>query len=76
MLELADKKENMGDSMDKTVVEKEMGCTSDQIIEKLSQNRSWKFNAYVVSLIFIWSIEPTVVYLTSFAGNNHQVRLR
>ena len=71
MLELADKKENMGDS----VVEKEMGCTSDQIIEKLSQNRSWKFNAYIVSLIFIWSIEPAVVYLTSFAGNNHQVGL-
>ena len=82
MLQLADEKANVSETMDETVEdtkmrlldnENEMVCTSDEIIEKLSRNRSWKFNAYVFCLIIIWLKDPTCVYLTAFAGNKHRV---
>ena len=50
------------------VTENEKDHNSDKIIEKLSRNRTWKFNAYVVWLTLIWMPTPTVLYLTSFAG--------
>ena len=85
MLQPVDDKANVAETMAETFVdtkkrlltnEKEMVCTSDEIIEKLSRNRSWKFNVYLVCLMINTSKGPSVVYLTSFAGNNKQVEQR
>lgn len=42
--------------------------SSDDLIEELVRNRSWKYTGLVMSLMIVWLGGPTTLYLTSFAG--------
>ena len=50
------------------LVAKKRIVSSDDLIEELVRNRSWKYTALVMSLMIVWLGGPTTVYLTSFAG--------
>ena len=51
------------------ILENDVVYTSDDIIENISRNRTWKFNLYVIWLMLNWVRGPPITYLTSFAGN-------
>lgn len=52
-----------------------MVFTSDDVIEEISKNRTWKFNVYVIWLMLIWIRSPSIIYLTSFTGNPHVTKI-
>ena len=42
--------------------------STDDVIEELFRNRTWKYTALVLSLMVNWFAAPSVVYITAFAG--------
>ena len=46
-----------------------MVYTSDDVIEDISRNRTWKFNVYLIWMMLIAIHLAPIVYLTPFAGN-------
>lgn len=66
---MAEEKGNVKDSVASSLIPEDGTVyTSDEMIEKIAKNRTWKFDAYVIWLILIWIRAPTIVYITSFAG--------
>ena len=43
--------------------------SSDDLLEQLTRNRSWKYTALMMSLMLIWTGGPAVTYITAFAGD-------
>ncbi|XP_063675847.1 solute carrier family 22 member 15-like [Bolinopsis microptera] len=42
--------------------------SSDDLLEELTRNRSWKYTALIMSLMLIWTGQTVNIYLTAFAG--------
>ena len=42
--------------------------STDDMIEELFRNRTWKYTVLVLSLMVNWFAAPSVVYITAFAG--------
>ena len=43
--------------------------SSDDLLEQLTRNRSWKYTALMMSLMLVWTGGTANLYLTAFAGH-------
>ena len=43
--------------------------SSDDLLEQLTRNRSWKYTALMMSLMLVWAGGTANLYLTAFAGH-------
>ena len=50
--------------------------SSDDLIEELARNRSWKYTALIMSLMLVWLAGPSCAYITSFAGLRLELHLK